>query len=191
MAIITTSITPDLVVEPYDGADPAGPLPLREVRVVALQASIAATGAGDTSLISVKRSMPGNQSYVLTDLAVGLYPITAAATNNYDNVAPGYLSDSDDGTTRTWAEYIETVSAGAGWINPGGDGEVKIYGASCPIPKQQVRPSVSGQEPLLEWAVYNDTANDGAYLLDFFARFLVFDLQASRRAAANAALLTR
>ena len=146
---------------------------------------IAATGAGDTSAINVMMLLPKNFAFVMTDFSC---QIRAAGnkTNNYDAI--GTLRISDANNARTYTQMCPINSEGVARVS---DQEVRNY---CPamLPDTMIVPPTGVDEGgFVDFWVSNIVANDFAYTISVYAKFLQYNIIQSFDYRVNAPIPVR
>lgn len=184
MAVITTSITPSLKVFPYSGVPELlldrSDFPRSEIEFKVLNGAIALTGVGDSMFVALACVLPLNYAYTLSDFFLTIHS-AAGATNNFNTALTLFINDDVLGLVRTYEIFLpnESTSAmfGATMI------DTKTYCITC-FPTQLLKGETGGQIELSIQGT-NETTNDTAYTLDFFARFQQFDVNQAQNADVN------
>lgn len=173
MANITTTIAADPVRFPFvvpNTLDLAqSPIPVAEVQAVTRESAVAATGAGDNQQIDWSIALPRGYGYVLMDWFAAIEPVTVPTTNNWGDLPELDWNDSATLSPRI-PLFVQRYSP------RGLSSELARYYAMSTRPTAVLRPLAS-TEPLLSAKWYNTTANDQAYTVTVFARFLQYEVR--------------
>lgn len=206
MAVVTTDITPIGSYVGYqrralEDQSTRNPLPNGEYQFSidgSVNGAIPATGAGDNQRFTVECVLPGAQSYVMLGATLTLQGGTAGSTVHWQNTIRGWWQSGTTGTLGVAGFVRQDVDFEAGQASAFGvwsgavdtQVESKIY-ELVRVPTVALSPPVAGGTPRLQLASYNATANDQAYMLYFFARFLAYDIERGFAAGLNTPQLIR
>ena len=182
MATVLTSLNPTQRPTTYAGAasirreDSA--IPVDEIEFSSKFSQVATPGAGNNQGLAIACAPPRNFAYVLSQIFLELRT-SGASTNNWPNVITGTLGNSSVTAQTDFLVPFELVSNGAGLLQSDAGAESKVY---CPsrAPGQVIVPRLPGATAYLSIQSYNSTANDVAYLVNFYARFLMFTIDQVR-----------
>lgn len=185
MAVVTTTVTPVVSIDPYTGVDELlqnrSDFPRSEIRHTRRDVTIAATGVGDNQFVSISGNMPQNFAYCLTDLFFSLES-AAGNTNNFDTtIAFGLIDSLSTGSARTWELHLPNLGSIA--VKDADQKQIMAYHFQV-MPSMVMSPP-TGHQIGYELSAFNGTANDGAYLGNFYARFQQFDINQTINAAVN------
>jgi hypothetical protein len=144
--------------------------PLREIICTLLSAQVALTGAGDNQLVYINIELPPAKAYRCVQALVQLRA-TVAGTFGFQ-AALGGLYQNDE-TAPTVRIPIEFQSSALAMINV--DIESRFYSATTDLPRVILAPATPAGQNFLQLSAYNNTANDTAYLVNFYARFFEYE----------------
>lgn len=188
MAEVQTDITPAPMVVPFGGLPDVDraptAIPRAEVRFQSLAAAVAAPGAGDNQLVRIICNLPTNYSYVLIECYASIDTVVTG-TNNFDNRADLFIVDDASGVNRQYRIRIPFTADGAVIFSSGV--QTKNYAAHhFDLPRVTILPQPPGTAPQLFATLNNQTDNDIAYQVNFFARFLQYSVRQATLSGVNA-----
>jgi hypothetical protein len=192
MAIVTTTITPTGVPFPYAGLSD----PLRQFTQGAqsetifqeVATDIPASGAGDNRRISLICTLPRNFAFAVVDCQIALEGETAATSNTWPAAFQLKIQNAANETDSTSLIPIELLSGGESGTRSTDDR--RRTWTPTKLPGAVVIPAVGDSVALL-LDVINQTANDQAYDLYFYARFLQFTIEQSNHWQVNSPVPVR
>jgi len=184
MTLITTTFTPEATPFPFIGPAPSQELwgtiiPRGEVDYVVSAGAITVAGVGDDQRAQVFCNLPRGFGYVMSECSA---MIEGGDVAQWDNGAIFRLRD-DNGGDQRWTVF-RRFEASSSVISSGGTTKSKIYELLQPVPSKVIicdRPA-AGQLAVL---FRNITTDQDAGLMNFFARFLQYDLNQAFRWAVN------
>lgn len=190
MAIDTTTLTPSQIPFWYSGIPAitrqSSPVPIGEIRLAALGQTIPNPGAGDNQRLEVAASLPANYTYVLTDVMLRILRNTAGTNQWGQSVECLWRNAASGQTTESAIELFNRNVIQVGGTNV----PERIYTADK-LPSYVTPPASMGDQVSMFLDVVNQTANDGAYTVHFFARVLCFSMLQASNYGANAPLYIR
>ncbi len=194
MAVITTAITPTQRLFPFSGYEDnqgnRSNFPRGEIWLTALGESITLSGVGDTQIVSLSSALPVNFAWCLVDMDMKI-SATVGDTYGFDLDFECRVSDSTSTPLRTFFSNIGLHSEGVNAAGSAGTVEEAVYHAPAGLFKGVILPATPAQQVELFLRGFNSTTNQGAYLLDFTARFLQFDIVQAHDLHVNNAIPTR
>ncbi len=184
MAIVRTTLVPAFTIDPWvEGSGRGNSIaPFGELiaQVNPSSTNVTLSGAGDTQEVICTFTLPVNFVYVLSDVAVNIQVLGAAALNTWDDL--NYLTYVGDG--RVW---------GVGWKNVDEDkiathtsSTSKIYTNAAPLPNWAQTGGGTWHTTFT-----NLSQEEAAATLYFTMRFLVYSVQQRLDARINTPLLVR
>lgn len=190
MADITTtfSITPQLLG--FSGLDEAmrnnSQVPRQEVIYNVLDGDIPLTGVGDNQIISITTALPSGYAYVLAEVSMML-SAASGTTNGFADTFAGFVVDGVSG--RNFQRFFEMTAPGLIIAGPQTALPARCYSPRN-LPQVVILPP-EGEVSLMALLIKNATAGDVAYKLNFFARFLMYDVNQAHHWAVNTPTLVR
>jgi len=189
MATVLTTVTPALIPFTYSVRvrEPLAWRPAREIRAVAIAASIASTGVGDNQSLLIDVDLPKNYAYSILEAYLSLHS-GSSAMNWGLNVFAEWAGAATVSRTLFPLNFVSpgTVTRAAG---------ATIYATRNydlqATPKVLILPETNAAQVHFHVSTYNATSNDVLYLVDFVARFQQWDLRAANDAGVNTPLLVR
>jgi len=139
-----------------------------------------------TSNRDYRNRLDPNYAYSLLDVYLQIQP-GAGATNNFGNQANGQWADAVVGADRKLVTNFELHNEGVALSSAV---ELRQYTA-VRTPQIVLLPALAAEQCQLNVAIYNATANDGAYSVDFIARFLQFGVEQAHHYRVNTPQLVR
>lgn len=176
MATVTTTITPTQAPFALAGLpDPErdhSMVPRREMRLYTLAAPIALTGVGDNQQVNIIANLPRNFAWRLIDLSFRIFP-GAGDTNGFPASCLGLIGITNDALSAQLYypfEMSRTAVAMASNIE---------YFAYRPLqlPREVWLPPEPNGVVQVGIYMYNTTANDVGYTLDFYGRALEYGVE--------------
>ena len=191
MALVLTDFVPQPHVLPWQG--PSETLrektiyPRAEVRFALSDAAIAPTGAGDNQGLAIDCRTPRNFAYVLAEFYMKITALSGSVVNF--EMPAITISDSNAGDNNYDLPIQPSIQMGKTLSNIAVQSYVLEKGK---IPNTiLIPPSNSSGVANLSLRAYNATANDIGYQLDFYGRFIQFDITQAFSAPINTPTLTR
>lgn len=183
MATVTTNFTVDPVVLPYIGPAPFGDqwasaIPSAELMFPIVTQSITIATGGKDQLASIFCNLPGGWAYAFLECNMSIFGGDSA---NWDSCAKARMVDGN--TSNNWRANFDMCSGGlfhAGTASPGQTYQID----SASILKKIIIPP---RDNFAQFTVnvMNINLDESAVNLDFFARFLRFDINQAHLWAVN------
>ncbi len=164
-------------------------IPRGEIRFVIKDGVIPLSAVGDNQALTVQCTLPNNWAYVLMDLFLSIRSTVDAEANGWGATALAILLDSL--SDANYEQRFAMVSDSIG--NELSATEVFETRAYHPprLPTVTMVPPASATGPFLQVDVLNATANQGAYQVQFLARFLQYDYEQAHDFRVNQPFLIR
>lgn len=189
MATVTTSITPAVRTFPFAGyrepeAEDTGAA-RGQLFAFATNTEVAASGVGDNQRILVSLAFPGNFAYVMCDLSMN---VRAATGGTYGFPLNGELDiiDATGGGQIQMGLNAAAVSIGSATVATSEGATYKPFNPWCGLFANEATGTAT-----MRGALFNTTANDTAYNVDFMARFLVYGFEQMHHLAVNSSIPVR
>lgn len=189
MTTISTNFTPTASYFPFAGKGALtrdrSDVPRAEVRFLENGAAVTLSGAGDDQRISVICDLPINFAYVISELHLKLSSVVNGVTVTWQDVASASFRDGGSPQQRIPFEGSSTGVSG-----PTQDQKAnRIYQFNnLPLVIWKMAPGAMGN---LQLTCHNINEEEPAVTMDFYARFLQFDLEQAIHYAPNVPTLTR
>ncbi len=183
MATITTALTPTATRLAFIGPAPTieqweTPIPQAEIAFIEQNAAVIISGVGDNQLISIVAALPRGFAYILAEANMNL---NSADVDAWQDSARFRIKDAGSGPRWTVHQRFE---ASANVINNATSSFNKVY-ELVHTPVQKVIIGDLDAAPELVIQVMNLTTDQAAGTLDFFCRFLQFELNQAYHWAVN------
>lgn len=192
MATVTTTAVAELMIFPFTGIiEPNNIQSLAARSVVTAQVdnqSIAASGAGDNQQLQINVDLPSNFAYAVLDFCMSITGVASAGTYNWSQGGSLVLRDALAGANSKVEVPLGLEGGTAAPFDATGDSTMTykpwcaFKGIIIPLPGDQVRAQTT---------LFNETANDIAYVVDMYSRFLQFDIAQANDYAVNSPIPTR
>lgn len=187
MAVISTTFTPDAEVFPFTGlgdlVTDRSDHPRGEVSYNILNGVVTAGAAGDSQALFVRCVLPANFSYALVDIYASLV-----------GTALGDSDDWDDGGLFTMVEIVDGVQTMACFMGghaTGIAGVIKSWIWPKTVGRVVKGGSTAGAAIVPTLNLQNQVLDGAANSLQFYARFLQYDIVQQHHIGVNTAILTR
>ena len=146
--------------------------PAREAICAINAGAIPLTGVGDNQLLVVDVNLPLSKSYRVAGVFFRINAIAGAAHGFANQIAGSFKNKAIVAEGDGMMVPIEWVTQGTAVQGSDIDGR---YYSPADLPGILLSPEAPGDAVSLHVEALNSTANDTAYLLRFFARFLEYD----------------
>lgn len=189
MPTTTTTLTPLAKIIPYIGPAPSQDLwntviPRAEIIFSEIATVVTAAAAGEDQLLLVTCTLPEGFGYVLRDFSMRMADTEVGDTADWEDNGDLQLQDGPGNSTSTWIHSMgiekEVVSASATLSA----GIYRLWGNTL---SKVLIPTGGG----LVMLTRNLTIDGGPMFLNYFARFLQFDLNQTYRAILNTPIPVR
>lgn len=148
----------------------ASVIPRSELIFSIVSGAVAVEAGGDDQKLCVNANLPASNAYVLTDCSAGIFGADFA---DWDAAAELNLKDHQSSGSAAWRYNFEFVANGNTHSSSTNGG--KLYQLNKPLTKVFLaRPGAT--DAALRFCIMNLTVDGSAMTFDFFARFLVFEL---------------
>jgi len=186
MATITTTITPDPDPFQYQGLGDsidswASNRPSAEVLFLDPGSAVTKGGVADDQRLLIQCFLPRSFAWVLTELN---FRMTATDANDWDSVARAFLQDGT--AAPSWSSNIRIQNDG---VSHNSSLALTRSYFGTQLPKKVVIPSAD--DGLLEIKLFNVNLDGVAATIQFFARFLRYDLNQAYLWGVNTPALIR
>lgn len=144
--------------------------------------TIAAAAAGEDQSFKVTCTLPGGFAYALVDWSMHMVEAEVGDVDDWDSNAKLFLRDGTTGATSKW-----TMDQGASRVvyHTNATLDAATYKMFNPSPLQKLIIPSAADGAQLKFNTFNVTIDGGPITVDWFSRFLVYDLNQAYRAIVN------
>lgn len=192
MATVTTNPVPVITYHPYAGVPDIlaelSSIPRGHIDVSVEQGAIALSGAGDNQLVVLSVSLPANFAYALVNLSMSIRANSGSLLVDFNDDA-SFRWENGSGTARTIVDDVAMTANGVSTMASAPLG-LKIWSHGA-LPNYVMSPANSSAQVGFTAHVFNPNVEDQAYLFNFYAKFLQFDIEQTLHYAPNAPIPVR